>query len=140
MGLMEWLGERADPGNTGSLQIGVGNRNRRPGGPVLVTLVISFGLVFLAFVFWETRIGGKFSTFVAVTVVYLVLSYLVHPKPDTSNLGWFGGAVDNPFRYSDDLNRFLLFLFIALWPGRFITHSLIDVLEPLFTSRNGNRS
>ena len=63
-----------------------------------------------------------------LTLLYLVIAYLVHPQPDTSNIGWLGGLMDHPFRYSDDINRFLIFLVIALWPGRFVSESLVDVV------------
>ena len=59
-----------------------------------------------------------------------VASYFLHPEPDYSNLGWFGGLIDNPFRYSDDLNRGLAFLFTFLWPGRFVANALINFFLP----------
>ena len=37
--------------------------------------------------------------------------------------------MDNPFRITDDLNRFLLFLKIALIPGRLIGIGLVDFIR-----------
>ena len=53
-------------------------------------------------------------------LVYVVAGTLLRPKPDYSNVGWFGGLVDHPFRLSDDYNRFLIFLLLFLWPARVI--------------------
>jgi hypothetical protein len=50
-------------------------------------------------------------------VVYLLAGWFVRPKPDTSNLGWFGGLMNDPFRWSDDWNRFLVGLTLMLLPG-----------------------
>jgi hypothetical protein len=38
-----------------------------------------------------------------------------------------GGVIDDPFRYSDDINRFLLFLKVFLFRGEFLSESIIDV-------------
>jgi hypothetical protein len=67
-----------------------------------------------------------FAVVMAVTFFYLVVSYFVMPTPDYSNMGWFGGMADNPFRYSDDINRFLLFLQIMLLPGRVLAALVVN--------------
>jgi hypothetical protein len=66
------------------------------------------------------------ACFAGIALAYALVGHFVRPQADTSNLGW-AGIFDNPFRYSDDINRFLLFLSILLWPGRFVIESLIDV-------------
>jgi hypothetical protein len=38
-----------------------------------------------------------------------------------------GGLVNHPFRYSDNINRFLLLLRVALAPGRWIVAALLDL-------------
>jgi hypothetical protein len=45
------------------------------------------------------------------------------------NLGWLGGLMDDPLHYSDDISRFLLFLLIVLWPGRFLASALVDLVR-----------
>ncbi|HPE35838.1 MAG TPA: hypothetical protein PK625_01710 [Spirochaetales bacterium] len=57
---------------------------------------------------------------------YLVASYFIKAKPNTSDLGMLGGLVDHPFKYTDDVNRALLFLKIALAPGKFVSRSIVD--------------
>ncbi len=61
-----------------------------------------------------------------ITRAYLLIAYFVLPEPDYGNMGWFGGLMDNPFRISDDLNRFLFFLRVLLIPGRFMARSIVN--------------
>jgi len=56
--------------------------------------------------------------------VYLLISFLWTPSPDTSDLGYFGGLSDNPFSFSDDWNRFLLSVNLLLYPGRIASWTL----------------
>jgi hypothetical protein len=37
--------------------------------------------------------------------------------------------VNNPFRLSDNLNRWLIFARVALWPGRFVATSIRDLVR-----------
>ena len=60
-----------------------------------------------------------------ILFIYCLISYKVIPQSDTSNIGLLGGLIDHPFRYSDDINRFLILLSILLYPGRFIATTLI---------------
>jgi len=53
-------------------------------------------------------------------LAYVVVGTLLRPEPDLSNVGLLGGLIDHPFRLSDDVNRFLIFLLVFLWPGRVI--------------------
>ncbi len=46
--------------------------------------------------------------------IYLLISGVVRPRPDTTNVGWLGGLVDHPFRWSDDVNRLLILLLVLL--------------------------
>lgn len=64
---------------------------------------------------WDILSALKFLLGFAV---YLLLSYFIHPCPATRNMGWMGGVMDNPFRFSDDVNRFLLFFQAFLFPGK----------------------
>lgn len=31
-------------------------------------------------------------------------------EPDYNNIGWLGGLIDHPFRFSNDINRNLIFI------------------------------
>jgi len=61
------------------------------------------------------------------TLIYVAVAYLVDPQPDMDNMGIAGGLIDNPFRYSDDINRNLVGLAMLLGPGRFVAESVMDI-------------
>ncbi len=120
MSLFEWLCESYNPGPRGSLG--------SPGVPPLEWpnwALLVMGLAILAFegtLFYLLGITAeptlkRFGIACTVLLTYHLFAYLVQPEPDHSNLGWFGGLVDHPFRFSDDVNRFLLFIKLLLWPG-----------------------
>jgi len=77
----------------------------------LVTYVpdVSFGILF---------------TYWALMVTYLMAAYVINVTPDTSNLGWGGTMIDNPFSYEDDRNRAMLKLALFLWPGKVVWWTL----------------
>jgi hypothetical protein len=106
-GLFELIGESLDPGDVGGIECGAPEVQRRSSTVVLLHFIFAaFWLVFLA--------------------VYLIAAHYLSPLPDYDNLGWFGGIIDNPFRYSDDLNWMLITLKVILWPGNIVTVGLRD--------------
>ena len=64
-------------------------------------------------------------------MVYLMVAFLIQPEPDTDDMGWFGGLINNPFRITDNFNRFLLFLKILLLPGRLIAQAILNFMALL---------
>lgn len=143
MSLLEWLGESIDPGEIGTVDVGNPGREPRTRGVVLACLAVSllllggWGYVVIAVMEVTSPLG--ITGIIAGTILYLVAGFFIHPQPDTSNIGWLGGLIDHPFRYSDDVNRFLLFLMIFLWPGRFVSESLVDTVGIFFPSRRRRR-
>lgn len=135
MSLFEWLGESFNPGPVGSVDFGRQSRGSRPRIGVLVCFglaVLLLGLwIYLVLSVWEVSSAAWLVKIALGTVLYLLLGYIAHPKPDYSNIGWMGGLFDNPFRYSDDINRSLIFLTALLLPGRFVSESLVDMVELL---------
>jgi len=132
MSLFEWLGEGYNPGPVGTVDVGGRRRGNRPRIGVLICFSLS-ALVLGAWTYvvlsvWEIQSLDALAGILLGTIIYLFLGYTVHPKPDTSNIGWAGGLFDHPFRYSDDINRFLIFLIVVLYPGRFISESLVDMI------------
>lgn len=132
MSMFEWIGESINPGPVGGVELG-GDRPRLSPGKVLLQValaaVVVAGFVWLAkeahWKLTDPRVaGGLFA--------YIGFAWLVRPQADTSNLGWLGGLVDNPFRVSDDWNRLLLFLSIALLPGRIVGDAVEDTLRLVF--------
>ncbi|MHC1723541.1 MAG: hypothetical protein AB9836_10095 [Aminipila sp.] len=67
--------------------------------------------------------------FAAAITVYSVGGYFILPKPDYSNVGWFGGIFDNPFRISDDINRMLVFVMVILMPGRLFSTTVLSWID-----------
>jgi hypothetical protein len=131
MSLLEWLGESYTPGPIGDVEIGGRRRARqRARWGVVACFVVAAALLtawaYVVLYVWQVRSWEWLAVNAGVTLAYLLLGYWVHPAPDMENLGLLGGAFDHPFRYSDDLNRQLLFLLMVLWPGRFIAESIVD--------------
>jgi hypothetical protein len=62
-----------------------------------------------------------------VILIYSGLAFFFRPEPNTDNLGYCGGGVNDPTKISDDLNRGLLDLHIVLGPGRFASETLLDL-------------
>jgi hypothetical protein len=132
MSLFEWLGERQNPGPTGSIDVrGEGRIHRISLGWTLVRFTFTLGLFMTATLGVALATGYPLYGAIAAGgfVLYLVLGYFVRPDPDTSNLGWAGGLVDDPFRYSDDHNRFLLFLALALFPGYLLAMPAVELFR-----------
>ena len=116
MSLSEWLGEK--------------DRAPYSNGIVLLCFFITIIIVgaIYYFVFKEFQFNLKnFGITTGALILYCLLGYLIRPEPDTDDMGLFGGMIDNPFSYSDDHNRFLMFLKLVLMPGYFFTESTINM-------------
>lgn len=133
MSFLEWIGESFDPGPSGSVQLGRARGSRRTNGAVLARLVITLVVIIGAYVLVFTTLASltpmNIGIMTAIVIAYCLLGFFLRPEPDTSNMGWLGGLIDNPFRYSDDINRFLLFLKIFLVPGCFFAESIADGIQ-----------
>lgn len=132
MSLFEIIGETVDPGSTGSVETGEPPREPRSRAATILRGVLALAVVGTVFVF--TAVAGPLASgrpgmAGGVITVYLLLAYFVHPRPDYDNLGWAGGIFDNPFRYSDDVNRLLVFLLVVLWPGRIASSAIVDMFR-----------
>lgn len=120
MGLFEWWMERKNPGPTGNAQFGQ-DPSATDQWPlwvqVLVVLLGGAAWIGLGFLVWPWALDDALL-FLLGFAAYLALAYFVHPAPATRNMGWMGGLIDHPFRFSDDVNRFLLFFQAFLYPGK----------------------
>ena len=132
MGWLEWLGESMDPQSPGAVTFGGQGDDEDNDGPSVPGVVLRFaiavgmlaGVYYLLFACLLPFTWKACGITSAVLLVYLLIARFVRPEPEMDNLGWLGGLMDDPFHYSDDINRFLLFLLIVLAPGRFIVGSL----------------
>jgi len=63
-----------------------------------------------------------------VLLIYCGLAFFIRPQANEDNMGWLGGAFNDPFQYHDDINRALYQAHCMLGPGRFAAQSVIDLL------------
>ena len=137
MSLFEWLCEGRNPGPVGSIESGKFDIPERPKWLIIVRFIISIaiigGIYYLANNHISTITFKTFGITTGVLIVYCVISFFVRQAPDTSNMGWAGGLIDNPLRISDDLNRNLVFLKIVLMPGLFIAESVLQQIKMLIS-------
>lgn len=59
--------------------------------------------------------------------VYTGIAFFLRPEPNTDNMGWGGGMMNDPFQCSDNVNRFLWRLHCVLGPGRFTAETFLDL-------------
>ena len=129
MGLIEFIGEIYNPGKVGEIDF---NRNSKP--PRRKYILLKFLIAALAitgieylfvYTFYETKIKDILPPN-GFLFAYLILSYKINITPDYQNTGWVPFIIDNPFRFSDDVNRASIMIKGLLWPGKFITTSFVD--------------
>lgn len=132
MSLFEYFGERHDPGPIGGFEVGGAELQDRPAWARVFRLLLSAAFVIGAWILLRRALPEAHYLWLSFTggaLAYLALGFYVRPRADTSNLGWAGGLFDHPFRYSDDINRWLLFLSIVLWPGRFVAVTGVETVQ-----------
>ena len=47
-------------------------------------------------------------------LVYVGVAFFIRPDPNTDNMGWLGGTMDDRYQYNDDINRMLWSLHCVL--------------------------
>jgi len=130
-GLFELIGEALDPGDQGSLAVTAPEVRWRPGAWVVLHAAVALmilGTVVFFLVSWTLPAWGWTVGWSVGLMLYFFMAHYFVPVADTGNLGWLGGVFDNPLRWSDDWNRLLIFLWIVLLPGRFVTIGVRDGL------------
>ena len=137
MSLLEFYGEQHNSGERGSIEISDGHITFRSKPLILIRAIVVIVLVsvvwWLAWPYLPLEGFQRGLLLVGASLIYASLGYLIRPEPNFENMGWLGGLMDHPFRYSDDINRTLLLVRILLDPGRFVAVSLVD-LPLLFAS------
>jgi hypothetical protein len=109
-------------------------RQKRPAWLVLLKLL---GVVCMAAVWFAialpSLVESNFPLWQAIAIatvimiVYTVIAFVLRPEPNTDNLGWAGGMMNDPFQSSDNVNRFLWRLSCCLGPGRFTAETMLDL-------------
>ena len=88
-------------------------------------LAVIVTLFMIVLSFWLHSLYAETST-ESITVcfvfpwLYLGVCYYFMPEPDMNELGLFGSMIDNPFSYTDDINRAKLWLKIVMLPGNLL--------------------
>jgi hypothetical protein len=117
-------------GRIGSLAIRAAGPSAGPPAAVVAQGVV--GLILVAA--GAVLIGSDATDVESVAVpalgliVYLFVAYWLDVEPDMENIGFFHGLVNHPFRMSDNINRTMAFVKVALMPGRFVARSLVGVV------------
>ncbi len=139
--MFEWLFEMINPGPVGDLSTHKNVRNRTrlsailTGIPAVVIAFTPITIIYYVNRSTDPKLSNHLWTAILLEISYLLIAYFLKPEPDDSNLGWLRGIFDNPFRISDDFNRFLLFLLLALLPGRLVGIGLVDFAKAMVPSR-----
>lgn len=96
-------------------------------GRGVVALVLLAGAIWLLMLTVETRrdVGLRLS----LLGIYLFIAFWIDPEPDYNDLGWFGGLMNDPFRFRDNINRSKLSWRLFLAPGAFIATGVWDLLR-----------
>ncbi|WP_316844613.1 hypothetical protein [Pedobacter psychrodurus] len=140
MSIFEWFFERNNPSPTGWVEA----HHYKLYWPriwIILTGLIAFTAV-LFFIYYIPF--NKFRSFeigracvgVFLVIAYLIAAYYIYIKPDYNNMG-FLGFIDNPFRYTDNINRFMMFFQLFLLPGKVIAIPIVNMFSLLFAA---NRS
>ena len=91
----------------------------------IISLII-IGIVEYLFIF-QKDYHDDFSHILIVNalfVFYLLIASVIRIKQDYDNLGWVPFLINNPFRFSDNINRFLVILNLFFLPGKYILRSI----------------
>jgi hypothetical protein len=125
MGLLELLFEKSNPGPIGEMSAHGKKPEEPKRGELMFKWIVSIAIIGLVFKSTVSSSGAAIG-FIIILTIYCFAGYLIMPKPDYSNMGWAGGLLDNPFRFSDDINRMLFGLKVLLYPGRFVAVTLVQ--------------
>lgn len=132
MSLFEWFFESYNPGPTGRIRTAFDKRRGKPLKRIWVILIILGGQALFwgaIYAYLQQNGWNNFLYFLIGVFIYLILAFWLEPEPDNRNVGWLGGLMDNPFRISDDFNRFLYFLIVLLLPGKLVSHSFLYLYQ-----------
>lgn len=135
MGIFEIIGELINPGPVGKVDLSDNDYNiRQKLIPIrFVVSLIIIGLIEYLLIF-QTNCDSDSAYILQINialVIYLLISLFINVKPDYDNLGWVPFLINNPFRFSDNINRFLMILNLLLTPGKFISKSIVGFFRYL---------
>jgi hypothetical protein len=131
VGWYEVVGEKTSDRERGTLEVSAQYEHvRRPAWLVLLKLLgvlamfaVGYGLLLpsLPLPLWQSIAAAT-----GAILIYVGVAFFVRPDPNSDNMGWAGGLVNDPLQYSDNINRTLWNLHCLLGPGRFIAGTFLD--------------
>lgn len=133
MSLVEWLFESTNPGPVGKVEVNQQDPDDsgKPPKKWLIYVATLAGLLLaVTGLYWvlHNRPHDDIGTVIVrlcCFAIYVVTGHFLTATPESTNIGWAGGLIDNPFRISDDYNRLLLLFQVLLFPGKLIAFGLI---------------
>lgn len=90
----------------------------------LLTLALVLGPYIALWVYLPDAAFWVHLVYWMIAFIYVASAATITPRYDPGNMGWFGGLMDNPFSFEDDLNRMGLFFAVILLPGQAIVWTL----------------
>ncbi|MDZ7680516.1 MAG: hypothetical protein U5J63_02110 [Fodinibius sp.] len=133
MNIFEWLFKSSNSGTTDNMDSPTASPSQFPPIVIILGFLVAHDgtghpLYLAEFpTNWQQQ-WGLYLGICLGEITYLILGFFVQPQPDSDDMGWFGGLINNPFRISDNFNRFLLFLKILLLPGYLIARAILKFI------------
>jgi hypothetical protein len=93
---------------------------------VAAMVAVGFGLMVPTLLHFDFVLWQALALAGGLMMVYMGLAFFVRPEANTDNLGWAGGFANDPYQYSDNVNRFLWQAHCLLGPGRFTAETFLD--------------
>lgn len=131
MSLWEHLEEQLEPGPVGDFELGPPPHEPRPRRHVLVRGILGLAMVAVPLVLASLATPSSVGTVAWVAAgleLYLAVAYYVRPRPAAFDTRW-RAVIENPFRFTDDLNWMLWFLGVVLRPGRFASTAIVELVR-----------
>jgi hypothetical protein len=94
---------------------------------VLVMVAVGAAIALPTLLEYEFPLWQAIVITAGAMLVYTGIAFFIRPEPNTDNMGWGGGLGNDPFQYSDNINRFLWKAHCVLGPGRFTAETFLDL-------------
>lgn len=136
MSLFEWIAERFNPGPVGKLQTANEAEEWQPRSRLVIWLLTLAGACVFALFVWGICTSENPFGWMLALAIYLLLARWLSPQHEPSNMGWFRGLMDNPFRISDDFNRLLFLFALFLLPGKLVLYAAYTLFNTIQSYRS----
>ncbi|MCK3685604.1 hypothetical protein [Maribellus sp. YY47] len=128
MSVFEIIGELINPGQVGEIDL---NDNGKNYHKKFINIRFAISLIILGLIEYlflnQPKHYSDFGYILrvnAIIFIYLLISFKIRVRPNSENLGWVPFLIDNPFRISDDINRFLVIINVLFMPGKCVSTSI----------------